>query len=143
MFMIDDDNLEEHIENKDFMFIPYNNQHLNFAWNALFLINKNCPDKDQINWWCGMVDGIPVDVGGYTSQYLKKHLDLKIGLIHSQYIQDDPSLDFHPSDYEFIKLTENSNKSILHYRSGSNWNNRTREYHQQKTAWLKNQIGLE
>jgi len=140
MFFIDKENLTTHIEKHDFMFIPFQTQHVYFPWNAIFLINKNCPNKNQINWWCGLYDGVPVDVGGLSAKYLIDNPSLKKGLIYRSCVQDDNSLDFHPSDYEYISLSDERYYSILHYRSGSNWNLRSQEYHLNKTKWLKEQI---
>ena len=142
MFLLKQESFVKHLEIKDFMFIPYNTQHIHFPWNAIFLINKNCPNKQQINWWCGEYEGIPVDVGGLSAKYLKDNPSLKIGHIRSSYIQDDEKLTFHPSDYELLSLTDQQYYSILHYRSGSNWNNRSAEYHENKTKWLQEILGL-
>ena len=110
--------------------------------DALVLADMSrLPDANEINWWGSLVNGIATDIGGQTFFYLKNHPDLKVTHITPGYCQDDPTLDFHPSEYEVFSI--NDKPVALHYFRGSNWNYRPDEYHEKKTAWLKRRLNLE
>jgi len=111
-----------------------------YMWNGIVLANlQSLPDKEKINWWCGRVKDIPVDVGGQTTMYLDEHPELKLLHIRVRHIPDEPTTNFHPSNYEIIWLEDQ--QAILHYRSGSNWNNMSPDYHVKKTRWLRHKLG--
>ena len=80
-------------------------------------------------------------MGGQTFHYLNKYPDLKYFQLKTTYIADDPSCDFHPSNYEYFGI--NNIETILHYRGGSNWDMKPTDYHINKTGWLKNKLGIE
>jgi len=141
MFMIKSDSLLQYLKDNDFLYMAQGSSNAQYAWPAFFLMKNTCPDKNTLNWWCGSINNEPVDVGGY-SYYFLQNKNIKAKQIQFKHIQDDDNLNFHPSDYELISFTEFSLLSFLHYRSGSNWNYRSQEYHLNKTKWLKEQIGL-
>lgn len=129
------------------------------------LINMNsAPNKEQINFNGGIVEGNRCDVGGHMYYYFKNNPTVSIkyfGHIHigawkmgiecndcsnmscSNCMQrlhaakfDDHLIRFiHecPDDIEF-----SMNHTFLHYRSGSNWNNKPTTYHTRKTNALSN-----
>jgi hypothetical protein len=99
------------------------------------------PNPEQIFWWGSLVNGIATDIGGQTFFYLRNHPELKTQYITPGYCQDDPSLDFHPSEYE--EFSVNGAVIALHYFRGSNWNHREPSYHIKKTEWLKKRLNLE
>jgi hypothetical protein len=116
-----------------------NNREIEYMWNGLVFVNlTTLPNKENINWWCGHIDQCPVDVGGQTYHYLQNHLDLNVLRIRCQHIQDDINVNFHPSNYELLWL--DNYPVILHYRCGSNWNNKDQHYHNMKTLWLKQKL---
>lgn len=48
-----------------------------FCWPAVTLLNmKRLPEKNTLNFNCGLLDGCIVDSGGYTNNYLKAHPQL-------------------------------------------------------------------
>jgi hypothetical protein len=98
------------------------------------------PNPETINWMGSLVNGINTDGGGHTFFYLQEHPEF-VPTIHRRYIEYDPAVDFQPSDYEIFSI-ENAPVAI-HYLRGSNWNNRSFDYHVKKTAWLRKRLGLE
>lgn len=111
-----------------------------YMWPTFFVADMaRLPDAGTLNWWCGRIEGVPVDVGGQTYHYFQAHLDLdvvNVRHLHSYYL-DESSCEVHPANYDEFYLT---NAIVLHYRSGSNWNHQTKEFHQKKTEWLKRRI---
>ena len=111
-----------------------------YMWPTFVLADMaTLPDPPTLNWWCGRIEGVPVDVGGQTYHYFQAHPELDVLSVrrqHSHYF-DESQLDFHPADYDEFYLKDGT---VLHYRSGSNWNHRGPEYHIKKTAWLKKRI---
>jgi hypothetical protein len=136
--------LSDYIETTPLAFIPQGRPGLDgmHMHDALVLANMTrLPDPDQINWWGSLVNGIATDIGGQSYFYLKAHPDLNPTLIQPWYHPDDPDVDFHPAEYEVFAIAD---KPIaLHYFRGSNWNYRSAEYHEKKTAWLVKKLNLE
>jgi hypothetical protein len=134
--------LSEYLERYDMVFVPqFRVGAKEYMWNVLFLANPSkLPDPRSINWYCGKINNVPVDVGGQTYRYLETHPELKALRVGARHIDDsDPGADFHPADYEIFYFEDEP--KMLHYRSGSNWNYRSNEYHEKKTTWLKKTIG--
>jgi len=110
-----------------------------YMWPTLFLADMaRLPNPKTLSWWCGQIEGVPVDVGGQTHHYLKAHPEIIIEGINREHFSDSESCEFHPANYDEFYL---NGATILHYRCGSNWDQRSREYHEKKTAWLKGKIG--
>jgi len=115
--------------------------YVDHIWNALFLVDiPRLPNPKTLNWWWGEIDGAAVPTGGQTHHYLKENPDLDLARIRNMSVKDDPSCDFHPSDYEMFFI-ENE-PTFLHYFAGSGWNGRSKEYHDKKTKWLKEKLGI-
>lgn len=141
VFMIENDSFCSYLSDVDFWYIAQGGEKEQYAWPAFYIIKNKCPNKNEIKWWCGSINRIPVDTGGHSHYFLKdKNLISK--QIISSYIPNDKNCDFQPSDYEIISFTESSPKSLLHYRSGSNWNRRSEEYHKNKTEWLRRKMRI-
>jgi len=118
---------------------------MRYLWEALALLDMpRLPDAGAMSWWCGRLFpdrpgmlGVPVDCGGQTYHYLKAHPEVSVESIGVRHFPDDDSCPAHPADYHEFSLGE---AKFLHYRSGSNWNNRPDEYHRLKTEWLKRRL---
>lgn len=109
-----------------------------YMWPQLVLADMaRLPEPETMNWWCGRVDGVPVDVGGQTYHYLQAHPNLDFFNFPRRHFPDCESCDFHPACYDEFYL---NGATVLHYRSGSNWNYMSSDYHQKKTAWVKRRI---
>lgn len=136
LFMVQPISLLEALRGYDICGIPQHRPSpdggvIKYLWNAFFMVNlPSIPEPKNLNWYCGQVHGVPVDVGGQTSQYLNAHPEVRVSELLS-----------HHSLAENIDEFYVGGSTLLHYRSGSNWNNMTSDYHQEKTKWLKRRIG--
>jgi hypothetical protein len=111
-----------------------------YMWPTLMLADMgNLPDKETLNWWCGRIEDVPVDVGGHTYYYFQAHPDLAIRDIRrvNSYYLDTSACPMQPPNYDEFYLDD---AIILHYRSGSDWDHKGVEYHRKKTEWLKKRI---
>lgn len=128
------------------------------------------PDKKTLQFNCGRVKGISLDSGGDSYYYLQNHPDLKIAPIHEIYsytlFGPDRFVPDHfidrstPADEQIVQLQNRgfsdkeisflqkkphtisflSNHYFLHYRAGSNYDNQSKLYDQQKMALIKNYL---
>lgn len=139
MFFINKRNISKDLQTYDLMYMPQSrgpNGEVNYMWNGISFMNlKLMPNKESIDWWCGFVEGQPADVGGQTHFYLKNHPELKKLELKVHYVGEDASCDFNPVNYEYFAIDEE--KILIHMRGGSNWDNKSPEYHIKKTAWFK------
>jgi hypothetical protein len=144
MFLVKEFCIEEFLEGFDIAAIPQGRQHIEYIWNGLVIFNmQTLPDKKSINFNCGKVDGIGVDVGGQTYHYFKNHPEVMKKTIDNQHYPADFMLSettheqvkflFSHDCHNFEFILKNS---FFHYRGGGNWNNESREYHEKKTMVL-------
>jgi hypothetical protein len=143
MFFIGEVNLDDELDKYDIMYMPQSrgrSGEVEYMWNGLIFMNLAAmPNKQSLNWWCGSCEGFSVDVGGHTFYYLREYGDkLKLFEFWIHYTGEDPECSFSPANYE--KLSIGDRKIILHYRGGSNWDQKQPSYHIQKTIWLKKQL---
>jgi len=102
-----------------------------YMWPTFFMADiSRLTDPETLNWWCGRIEDVPVDVGGQTYHYFQAHPDLDVLPVERKHFQEQ--------NYDEFYLV---GKTIVHYRSGSNWDHRSGDYHQKKTEWLKARIG--
>lgn len=131
MFLMEPINFADYMQDSTLCYIPQSRTRedgtpIHYMWNTFFLADiSKLPAPETINWWCGGVDGIPVDVGGQTYKYLEDHPEIKLRKIGFD--------GFGPFGSQLIKLGD---KSLLHYYRGSNWDHRTGDWHDNKTKWL-------
>lgn len=119
---------------------PYQSEAVMYMWPTFMLADlARLPEPETLCWWCGRIKGVPVDVGGQTYHYFQAHPELKIFNIPRAHFSDNDAVDFHPANYDEFYLDK---ATVLHYRSGSNWNQRSGEYHAIKTAWLRSRMGV-
>ncbi len=138
--------------------------------NLCFLYMNKLPDKRSLNFNCGIANGASVDSGGWTYYYLIKHPQLKIrktGEIWSYQLFCPHNIEKHPIDYSasvetrtatYIKFGFNEkeikfllkrpdtfeiylDKHFLHYRAGTNYNNLSQNYHNNKMKLINEFIG--
>lgn len=112
-----------------------------YMWPTFVIADMaKLPSPETLNWWCGQIENVPVDVGGHTYEYFQAHPELDILNVRRTHFIDSINGDFNPanpSNYDEFTLGDSI---VLHYRSGSNWNRRNDEYHRRKTEWLKRRI---
>ena len=95
MFLIKDISILETIKDYNFSFVPHyrENMEIFYPWNGIVIADiPNMPNPKEMNWGCGRVNGIPVDVGGQGHFYLEKYKKQLKNLYLSQFsIGDDRS----------------------------------------------------
>lgn len=145
MFFIDNFDINNIMNNCNFMLrylkITNNNEKIigYHAWAGLFILDiKNLTNLDELYWDCGKIGNIEVDSGGHSYNYLQKYNDtLKIEQIH--YTNCDGNINNCKTQItepkllslldEFCNLRDDKNaykefffnNSILHLRSGGEW----------------------
>lgn len=140
MFIINKINFNNLLKNNNMYFILQGRGHVSYMWNGIFFCNLDTLiNPQELDWWAGKVEDQPTDVGGRTYFYLKKYGDkLNIKHLSSLHVKQDPECDFSPVNYEIIGTQEN--RFILHYRGGSNWDNKSKDYHEKKTKFFKKKL---
>lgn len=140
VFLVEPVSLTEVLEPHAMLNVPDGKPHpdgrtFRYMWPTFMLADLDrLPDPQTLNWWCGRIEGVPVDVGGQTYHYFQSHPDLDVAPVERKHFQEQ--------DYdEFYLTNEGKRVTVLHYRSGSNWNHQSRDYHRLKTEWLKARIG--
>lgn len=142
---------------------------LPYLWIGLaFLDFEKMPNKTSLNFNCGLIENIFVDAGGHTYYYLKNNPDVPVryfgvrhidsstpcsmcGLmscLHAHYFQEDSELQNMGFDQNQITLMRKgfsnaeflADRTFLHYRSGTNWDRRSVEFHQKKSVLLNEYI---
>lgn len=130
-----------------------------------FMNMKTLPDKRTLSFEGGYIHGLACDVGAHTYYYMQNHPEIKTRFYNQLHIGawkitaiqctvcnnmtcdnctklmvtqgfDENAIRFIqecPDDIEF-----NMNGHFLHYRCGSNWNNKPQSYIQAKTNALNN-----
>ena len=74
MFLVEPIKLTDYLKENDLCFVSQAREHVRYAWNGIILANPpQLPVPETLNWWCGQVDGIPVDVGGQTYKYFNDY----------------------------------------------------------------------
>lgn len=113
-----------------------------YMWDAFILADlAKLPAPESVSLWCGGVHGVPVDVGGQSAHYLTAHPDVtKLEMIGRHIAEDLDCTTFAPANYEIFSFKGDTD--MLHYRSGSNWDHKSDDYHRAKTEWLKARLGL-
>jgi len=170
MFLIRPFSIEKYMKNTDLAGVPQGrgNAHnrIRYVWIGLVFLNMNTlPERRTINFNCGRVDGIPVDAGGCTHHYLKNHPEIKvknIGILHNQNTlcqecrvsgkyrcthnnKKLERLGFNKNEIDFLQIGPPNiefllNNTFLHYRGGTNWDNQSASFHNNKTSILNNFI---
>lgn len=146
MFLIKPFNIAEYLNDSQLAGVPQKREHIHYIWNGLVLFNMNTlPDKRSINFNCKKVEGVAVDVGGGVFHYFTAHPQLKFTSIGNEYINQWIELSARQKKHEAVQLLYHMqpnniefllNYTFLHYRSGTNWDMRTSEYHKTKTEIL-------
>ncbi len=170
IFLIREFSIQEFLKNYDIVSFPQQKANNNFIITQLsvHLTFLNMPflhNRNNMDFNCGKVFDVPVDAGGQTYFYLRNNPDLRIYYLNNQNIKEFycencfnlnknlcnhntvllKQLNFSENEINFIQSGPENidflfNKRFLHYRSGSNWNNQSEEYHRKKTNLLNNFI---
>lgn len=127
MFLVKEFCMQEFLDGFDIAGVLQSRQHIKYIWNGLVFFNmQTLPDKKTINFNCGKVNGIGVDVGGQTYHYFKDHQEVMIQPIDNQH---------YPANFILSETTHENVKflfshdcnnfefllknSFFHYRGGA------------------------
>ncbi|MBY0110252.1 MAG: hypothetical protein K2X90_04025 [Candidatus Babeliaceae bacterium] len=150
LFLIKEFSIREYMKNCQLAGIEQKRHHVDYLWNGIvFFDMPNLPSKKEIDFNCGKVDGIPVDVGGQIYHYLKKHPNLSVKYINQWHTDDftenhdtliknglnEKTLSFY--DIKIPNAVFILDSTFLHYQSGTNWNRNSPEYHRTKFKKLE------
>lgn len=117
MFLIKDFSITNYLEDYQLAAAPQQRGHVYYMWNGLMFFNMNIlPDKKQLNFNCGFIDGFLTDTGGATYFYFNEHPNLNFfkhnpdltireedGLGTCNFpVEYDPEIDFKSIGHEHI-----------------------------------------
>lgn len=141
MFFMQSENITQALTEHDIIYMPQSRGKIEYMWNGIVYLNlAKLPNKETLNWWCGFVEGEPVDVGGHTYYYLQKYKNqLKTASFVQHYVGEDPECDFSPANYEYFALKVDG-RTIIHFRSGSFWDKKPPGYYEKKSRWLISKV---
>lgn len=133
VFMIGDFSVLNYIGDYDIagLYQQRNNFELEYLAPFLVIVNHN-REFSSIDF--NSHSNILSDVGGNTSEYLKNK---SVRLVkHTSALNKDKDKDCFLIDYNPSYGCQILEGSFLHYYRGSNWDNSSPTYHQEKTEWL-------
>jgi hypothetical protein len=150
MFFINNFNILNFMKNYNLAGIK---QKMGYLWNGICIFDSKLNLK-ELNFDCGHVNNEPVDVGGQTYHFMKKYNNVikykPISCSHYTFEEtfQDESDNIKKILLEYTNLREDKsankeiilNKSILHIRSGGNWDYRTKEFKYKELEIIKNYI---
>src|SRR5574344_921211 len=102
--------------------------------------SNELPDKNHFDYRLDTINGQRTDTGGRTYYWLKRNPDLKIKYIKhtghldvsSSKILPESIRDLYKPEYCFQFIES----SILHYRAGSNWDKKSKDFVDTKKAYF-------
>lgn len=141
MFFIKDFNFNEYLGDNDICAIHQRRGEIEYLWNGIVVMKGgNLPDKNHFDYRLDKINGERTDVGGRLHYWMKRNPDLKIryikqinqlGVEEAKMLPEKLRADYN-LDYGF-QLIESS---ILHYRAGSNWQKKSKDYVDTKKNYL-------
>jgi hypothetical protein len=124
MFLIDNFNIEEYMQDCIISGLPQIRGHIKYMWNGLMFFNmpKIFSIDPDIKFNIDFIDGYSLDTGGETYHYFKKN-NIEMKETAAEY----------PTHFNEIELQNEEvtkgynfelhlNQKFLHYRAASNWN---------------------
>ncbi|MFA7658016.1 MAG: hypothetical protein WCY19_01125 [Candidatus Gastranaerophilaceae bacterium] len=142
MFFISDFNFNDYLGDNDICAIHQRRGDIEYLWNGFTIMRGgNLPDKNHFDYRLGKINGERTDVGGRLYWWLKRNPNLKV-----KYIKHTGHLDVSKSEmlpekvragyrpeycFQFIE------HSIIHYRAGSNWDKKSKNFVDEKKNYFK------
>jgi hypothetical protein len=152
MFLVGELNVAEYMQGVDIAGMSQSRGHVEYLWNGILFFNmQTLPDRRELSFNCGDVEGHPCDVGGYSYYYMRNHPEARIrffdhNALVATHLQEERSA-LHP----FVRLMLEEDVlnceffmhyKLFHYRGGGNWDHKSEEYHRHKTAALHKLLAL-
>jgi len=149
MFFINNFNINEFMLNKNLAGIK---QGIGYLWTGITIFNLNELNLDNYYCDCGVINNNPVDAGGYSYFFLQRYKDIikykPITCSHytcpKSYEKENDYIKKLLLKYSYLRDDNSANKeiilnnSILHIRSGSNWDYRSKEFKYKELEIIKN-----
>lgn len=148
MFLVKEFSIREYMKGYDLVGIK---QGIGYLWIGLAFLNMGTmPNKRTIDFNCGRIGDKTVDAGGYTYCYLRNNPEARVRYFTQCIVQPSMqnkdllcSCNFNEKDINFIMscpyginieyMLENH---FLHYRGGTNWDEKPGSYHHSKTSLI-------
>jgi len=141
MFFVSDFNFNEFLGKNDICAIHQRRGNIEYLWNGFVIMRGGeLPDKNYFDYRLGAINGQRTDVGGRLYWWMKRNPDLKIRyMIHTGHLDVSKSKilpesireDYKPEfSFQFIE------SSVLHYRAGSNWDKKSKDFVNEKKAYF-------
>jgi hypothetical protein len=171
LFLVRDFSIKHFMETYAIAGLPQskenNGKHIEYLWIGLaFMDMRKLPNKETLSFNCGIIDGVPVDAGGFSHCYLRDHPETRVRHILSGIRSpfewcdvcrsakitpclhntqalitsgcDEDQIEFIHSGPANCEFMEES--IFFHYRGGTNWDHQSRKFHDDKTAILNKYI---
>lgn len=142
MFFIQDFNFNDFLGDNDICAIHQRRGSIEYLWNGIVVMRGgNLPDKNHFDFRLDKINGERTDVGGRLHFWLKRNPNLKV-----RYIEHTGHLDVSKSfmlpeklrtEYKPEYCFQFIEHSILHYRAGSNWDKKSKDFVDAKKAYFK------
>lgn len=141
MFFIKDFNFNEYLGDNVISAIHQKRGEVEHLWNGFVIMRgADLPDKNHFDYRLGTVEGERTDTGGRTYYWLKRNPDLKLKyMMHTGHIDVSNSVMLPENcreDYKAEYCFQFIEHAIIHYRAGSNWEKRPKEFVEGKKAYF-------
>lgn len=133
MFFIKEFNFNEYLGDNLIAAIHQRRGHIDYFWNGFVIMRgSDLPDKKHFNYYLSTIDGIRTDSGGNTYYWLKRNPDAKVKYIMHTGHTDAAKIDLIPeafrAEYKPEYCFQMIEDAILHYRAGSNWDKKNKDF---------------
>lgn len=141
MFFVSDFNFNEFLGENDICAIHQRRGNIEYLWNGIVIMRGGeLPDKNHFDYRLADIEGERTDVGGRLYWWMQRNPDLKIKYInHTGHIDVSKSCmlpekvrEEYKPEYSF-QFIENA---VLHYRAGSNWDKKSKDFVDTKKAYF-------
>ncbi len=141
MVFIKDFNFNDYLGDNDICAIHQKRGHIDYLWNGFVIMRGGeLPDKNHFDYRLGTVEGERTDTGGKTYYWLKRNPDLKVKyMMHSGHLDVSTSVmlpEKFRAEYKPEYCFQFIEHSVLHYRAGSNWEKRPKDFVDTKKAYF-------
>jgi hypothetical protein len=149
IFVINEFSVNNYVKDYDVMALPNHSGNLIFPQPIIMLFNiDSLPNKDDINFAGGQVEGIHTDTGGHLWYWLKDHPNLRINYLPAEtvvldYVGIVPEDIIKKYGYMDIKTFTVIDKLFLHYMHASNYCGFEEDYYGWKTTILTHFLASE
>lgn len=132
LFLIREFSIVKFMESYDIAGVAQDrDNNVRYFWNGLvFMDMQRLPNKRTIDFNCGIVNGSPCDVGGYTHHYLSNNPTVRVHFFNVDFIHN----------FNFVSAQQTKEVPIqegnifFHYYAGTNWVGYNPHYLAEKTA---------